>query len=50
MPRRDDLKKIMAVARPYPRELVLEIKWAELDLTKVNSMRKILVTEIDGRK
>lgn len=47
---RDELKKIVAIAKPYPRELVLEIKWAELDLTKIESMRKILVTELDGRK
>jgi hypothetical protein len=29
---------------------VLEMKWAELDLTKIENMRKILVTELDGRK
>ncbi|MCD6304644.1 MAG: hypothetical protein J7M21_06750 [Planctomycetes bacterium] len=47
---REDLKRILEVARPFPRELVLEIKWAELDLTKVESMRKILAAELDGRK
>jgi len=47
---RDNLKKILAIAEPFPRELVLEIKWAELDLTRVESMRKILESERDGRK
>ena len=47
---RDDLKRILDAARAYPDELVLEIKWAELDLTKVEGMRKILQAEIDGKK
>ena len=47
---RDDLKKILDIAKPFSRELVLEVKWAELDLTKIEGMRKILVTELDGRK
>lgn len=46
---RDDLKRIMALAQAYPKELVLELKWAELDLTRIENMRKILVTELDGR-
>jgi len=47
---RDDLKRIIELAQAYPKELVLELKWAELDLTKIDNMRKILVTELDGRK
>jgi hypothetical protein len=47
---RDDLKRIQEIAEPFSRELVLEMKWAELDLTKIENMRKILVTELDGRK
>jgi len=47
---RDDLKRIIELAQAYPKELVLELKWAELDLTKIENMRKILVTELDGRK
>lgn len=47
---RDNLKKIAAIAEPFPRELFLEVKWAELDLTKIEGMRKILMAELDGRK
>jgi hypothetical protein len=47
---RDDLKKILAIAEPFPHDLVLEIKWAELDLTIVERKRKILAAELDGRK
>ncbi len=47
---RADLQRILELAAPYPRELVLEIKWAEFGLTKIENMRKILVTELDGRK
>jgi len=47
---RDDLKRIIELAQAYPNDLVLELKWAELDLTKIEDMRKILVTALDGRK
>lgn len=47
---RDDLKRIIELAQTYPKDLVLELKWAELDLTKIDNMRKILITELDGRK
>ena len=47
---REDLKNIIEVAQTYPKDLVLELKWAELDLTRIENMRKILVTELDGRK
>lgn len=43
---RDQLKKILDVAKPYPQELLLEIKWAELDLKKIDGMRKILQAEL----
>ena len=47
---RDDLKRIIDLAQAYPKELVLELKWAELDLTKIDNMRKILITQLDGKK
>ncbi|HUS90396.1 MAG TPA: hypothetical protein VM695_01055 [Phycisphaerae bacterium] len=46
---RDDLKRVLVAAKPFPRELVLEIKWAELDLARVEKMRMILVSKLDGR-
>ena len=46
---RDSLQRVLAVAKPFPRELVLEIKWAELDLTRIEEMRKKLVVELDDR-
>ena len=45
---KDGLKDILAVAKPYPRELVLEIKWAELDLERIAKMRKVLAAELDS--
>lgn len=47
---RDGLKRILELARGYPEDLFLEVKWAELDLTKTESMRKILTAELDGKK
>jgi len=47
---REDLRRIVELAQVYPKDLVLELKWAELDLTRIENMRKILVTELDGRK
>lgn len=47
---RDDLKKVLVIAEPFPRELVLEVKFAELDLTIVEKKRKILLTWLDDRK
>jgi len=47
---RDDLKRIIELAQAYPKELVLELKWAELDLTKIETMRKDIVKALDGSK
>ncbi len=43
---RRGLDQILALARPYPRELVMEIKWAEADVKRIEAMRKILDDEI----
>jgi len=47
---REGLKGILALAKPYPRALVLEIKWAEVDLKKIEGWRKVLATELDNGK
>ncbi|MFB3890969.1 MAG: hypothetical protein ACE15C_02970 [Phycisphaerae bacterium] len=47
---RDNLKNIVTAAKPYPRDLVLELKWAELDLKKLEAMRKFLLDELNGAK
>lgn len=47
---RDGLKNILKIAKPFPRALVLEIKWAEIDLKKIGQKRKILMAELDGGK
>jgi len=46
---RDDLQRVLGAAKGFPRELVLEIKWAELDLARIEKMRMILVSKLDGR-
>jgi len=45
---RAGLQNILEIAKPYPRELVLEVKWAEMDLKRIGEMRKILRAELDG--
>jgi len=45
---RDDLKNILQIAKPYAQDLVLEVKWAELDLDRIAAMRKVLAEELDG--
>lgn len=40
------LRTILDIARPFSRDLVLEIQWAESDLRKVESMRDVLAAEI----
>ena len=42
------LSAILVVAKPYPRDLVLEIKWTELDLGRIRDMRADLVEELNG--
>ncbi|MFP4105564.1 MAG: hypothetical protein ACLFVU_05660 [Phycisphaerae bacterium] len=46
---RDDLNRIIEVSEPYPRDLVLEVKWAELDLKKIEAMREVLHSELHGK-
>ena len=47
---RDDLRRIRGIAEPYSQELVLEIKWAELDLARIEGLREILVARLDEKK
>lgn len=44
------LKEIRALAEPHPRELVLEAKWAQEDLKKLDAMREVLAAELDAGK
>ncbi len=44
---REHLEKIIELAKPYPEELVLEIKWAQADLEKIDEMQEVLVAELD---
>ena len=45
-----DLKEIVEISKPFPRDLLLDVKWAELDLKKNKEMRDVLVGELDVRK
>jgi hypothetical protein len=47
---RENLNLVLAAGKAYPKELVLELKWAELDLKKLDGMRKILLDELNGTK
>jgi tetratricopeptide (TPR) repeat protein len=42
------LNTILEIARPYPRQLVMEIEWGELDLQRVSEMRRALADELNG--
>jgi len=44
------LNTILEVAQPYPRELILEIQWAEADLRKIKELRSELAGELDENK
>ncbi|MCE5326884.1 MAG: hypothetical protein LLG01_10770 [Planctomycetaceae bacterium] len=44
---RTSLTDIMELAKPYRRELILEIQWAQTDLNKLTAMRDLLVGELD---
>lgn len=46
---RTDLKEIMKIAKPYSRELILEVKFAERDLAIMDKMRQNLTEELDER-
>jgi hypothetical protein len=43
---RETLRDILAAAQPYPRELILEIEWAQVDLAKVEAVRDTLMAEL----
>ncbi|MBS3733998.1 MAG: hypothetical protein KGY99_03630 [Phycisphaerae bacterium] len=43
------LEQVLALAEPYPRELFLEIQWAEADLKKMQAARDLLVEELNGQ-
>ena len=47
---RQGLKDILVLAKPYPRALILEIKWVEIDLKKIDGWRKVLSAELDDGK
>lgn len=47
---RSGLKEVIALAKPYPRALVLEVSWAEVDLKKIEEVRAVLVAELDNGK
>ncbi|MFP4140954.1 MAG: tetratricopeptide repeat protein [Planctomycetota bacterium] len=43
---RDGLSDILGIAKPYERDLVLELKWAQADLKKTQLLRKVLMEEL----
>ncbi len=45
---RGDLQNILTIAKPYPRELVLEVGWAQADLKQIAKMRQTLMEELNG--
>ena len=47
---RTGLESILQIAEPYPQELVMEIRWAQADLKKIDAMRRILDEEIRGSR
>jgi hypothetical protein len=47
---RESLKGVIDIAKPYPRELVLEVEWAQQDLKKLEAMRVILAAELDAKE
>jgi tetratricopeptide (TPR) repeat protein len=47
---RESLKGVIDIAKPYPRELVLEVEWAQQDLKKIEAMRVILASELDAKE
>jgi len=47
---KSNLSSVLDLAGPYPVELVMEITWARQDLKKVESMRQLLMAELDANK
>jgi len=44
---RSDLDAILKLAEPYAKELVLEVKWAELDKQRITKMEETLKQELN---
>jgi tetratricopeptide (TPR) repeat protein len=47
---RESLKGVIDIAKIYPRDLVLEVEWAQQDLKKIEAMRIILTAELDAKE
>jgi hypothetical protein len=47
---RTDLETILRLARTYDRELVLEVKWAELDRDRIVGMLATLKQETNDAR
>jgi hypothetical protein len=47
---RDDLNNELAIAQPYPQELLLEIQFARDDLKRIGSLRQTLQAELDAKE
>ncbi len=43
------LKEILALTKPYPRDLFLEIQWAESDLKKMKTIRNVLTETLNDK-
>ena len=43
---RQDLETILRIAQPYPRDLVMEIRWAQEDRTKMQAIQDTLRQEL----
>jgi hypothetical protein len=43
---RQDLDTILNLAQPYPKDLVMEIGWAEQNRTKMQSIQETLRQEL----
>ena len=44
---RGDLDTILKLAEPYNKELILEVKWAELDKQRITKMEETLKQELN---
>jgi hypothetical protein len=41
---------VLDVAKAYPRDLVLEVEWAQQDLKKIEAMKTVLTSELDSKE
>ena len=46
---RGPLEEMLALARPYPEDLFLEVQWAESDLKTIKALRDILTEALNGK-